>query len=243
MCASVAAIGACALILVCASAPVLAAHPLQTEDTGTQGAGNIEIENGLSRTRSDAGTALVYQPQVSLGLTPTVDLMVQPSWLRQGGVSGPGDTNLDVKWRFFGMAPWSLGVRSGLALATSDNGLGLPHGTLAAHGTLVATYDDAPWTVHANLGFDPASSGVRPFLPHASVALMWAARDRWIWTLDAGASADPDARRHAWPVTLLGGVIYTLMPSLDVDAGYQLSADAWPQTRQWLLGLTYRFAP
>src|SRR5690242_6130420 len=80
--------------------PAHAAHPLQTEDTGTQGTGNIEIENGLQRARSGPDSVIVYQPQVSLGLSTTFDAIVQPSFVswRTRGPGGPdasglGDTN------------------------------------------------------------------------------------------------------------------------------------------------------
>ena len=62
-----------------ASRAAFAAHPLQTEDTGTQGPGNVEIENGFSRARSGSSTLAVYQPQLSLGLATPFDAIVQPS--------------------------------------------------------------------------------------------------------------------------------------------------------------------
>jgi hypothetical protein len=236
--------GACLLALACACAPAFAAHPLQTEDTGTQGTGNVEIENGLSWTRADGSTVFVYQPQLSFGATPALDLIVQPSWVRQADARGWGDTNLDVKWRFFAAAPWSFGVRAGAALATGETGLGLPHGTASPHGTLIATYDEAPWTFHANLGLqrNPAATGERRYQQRVSGAVMWAANEHLIWTADASLRADPDPNRRTWPATLLGGVIYSVNPGLDLDVGYQGSAGAKPQARQWLMGLTYRFA-
>jgi len=233
------------LLLSSLNGAALAAHPLQTEDTGTQGKGNIEVENGLSWTRAAGATAFVFQPQLSYGLTPELDLIAQPTWTRQPGLRGFSDTNLDVKWRFFGAAPWSLGLRAGAALPTGDSRLGLPHGTASAHGLLVATYDEQPFTLHANVGMDrnPASAGMRRNIYRASAALMWAAREGLIWTLDAGTSSDPDPGRRAWPATLLGGVIYTVNAGLDVDLGYQVSTGARPSTRQVLMGLTFRFAP
>ncbi len=106
-----------------------AAHPLLTEDTGTQGSGNVEVENGLSWNRTGAATAFMYRPQLSLGLSPTFDLIVQPSWLSsrsEGSVAaqGWGDTNLDAKGRFFGDVPMSLAIRAGVTLATNQRGLG-----------------------------------------------------------------------------------------------------------------------
>jgi hypothetical protein len=236
-------------MLALAVAPAFAAHPLQTEDTGTQGEGNVEIENGLARARFDATTLTMYQPQVSLGLSPTFDAIVQPSWIRQRSpgarsVSAPGDANVDAKWRFWGSDPWSFALRAGLVTPTGRRGLGLPHGGVAEHVLLVATWDGAPTTVHANVGLAraPGAPGTRATVAHVSAALMQAIDERLILTVDGEADQDPDSRRHAWPGSLLAGAIWTARPGLDLDVGYQRSIDAQPLNRQWMAGLTWRFA-
>jgi len=240
---------ALAVATVIASNAAFAAHPLQTEDTGTQGEGNVELENGLSWSRADGSHVFAYQPQISYGLAPTVDVIVQPSWLDVHGggtrTAGWGDTNFDAKWRFFGEAPLSFAVRAGATLATSEEGLGLRHGTVSTHALFVATVDAAPFTVHANLGLsqNPASAGGRTRVGHASAALMWAPNERLTLTVDGGASSNPDPARKSWPATLLAGAIYTVRPGLDVDVGYQSAVAASTPLRQWLMGVTYRFAP
>jgi len=227
-----------------------AAHPLQTEDTGTQGTGNVEFENGLLRSRAGASKTFVYQPQLSYGASPTLDLIVQPSWLtnRDEGsatVRGWGDTNLDAKWRFFGAAPLSFALRAGATLATNQRGLGLRHGEVSAHALLVATFDAAPFTLHGNLGLsrNPNGTAGRTWVRRVSAALMWAADERLTLTVDGGTESNPDPARGPWPATLLVGAIYTIRPGLDVDIGYQSSVRAAVPTREWLVGLTCRFAP
>ena len=238
-----------AAVLALVAPPVFAAHPLQTEDTGTQGAGNVELENGLSRARFDATTSTTYQPQVSVGLATTVDAIVQPSlvWLHartQSAVSGRGDTNVDGKWRFRGSDPWSFAVRAGVLAPTSTHGLGLPHGQWSEHALLVATWDDAPTTVHANLGVTrvPRAPGARSMIGHVSAALMQALNERLILTVDGAVDQDPDASRKSRPGSLLAGAIWTARPGLDLDVGYQRSFSAQPVDRQWMAGLTYRFS-
>ena len=226
-----------------------AAHPLQTEDTGTQGTGNIEFENGLTWSRTGNTKDFSYQPQVSYGLTPALDLIGQPSWLIHRDESGAtvrdfGDTNLDAKWRFFGSAPLSLAVRAGVTLATSGQGLGNPHGKVATHALIAATYDAAPFTTHFNLGLaqNPSGTDERKRIASTSAAFMWAVNEQLILTVDGSVAQNPSPARKAWPGTLLGGAIYTIKPGLDADIGWQSSLGAAPTTRQWLLGLTYRFA-
>ena len=226
-----------------------AAHPLQTEDTGTQGASNVEIENGLQRARFDSTTLTTFQPQVSVGLATTVDAIVQPSlvWQHapdQSSVSGWGDTNIDGKWRFWGSDPWSFAIRAGVLAPTSQHELGLPHGDVSEHALLVATWDDSPTTVHANLGFThlPRAAGGRENVAHASVAVMQQVNESLILTVDGELDQDPSMSRKTWPGSLLGGVIWTAKPGLDLDVGYQRSFNAQAVTRQWMAGLTYRFS-
>ena len=236
-----------------AGGAAFAAHPLQTEDTGTQGAANLELENGFSRERDrDAGatTVLAWQPQLSVGAAPTVDAIVQPSLVsvRARGAatrSGAGDTNLDLKWRFLGVDPWSLAVRAGLELPTARAGLGLRHGQLGEHVLLVATCDAAPTTLHANLGAThvPPAPGVRATSALVSAALLQQVDERLALTVDGQFTQDPDPARRAWPGDVLAGAIWTLRPGLDVDVGWQASLRAEPASRQWLAGLTWRFSP
>lgn len=243
------------LFAVLAMAPAAyAAHPLQTEDTGTQGTGNVELENGLLWSRSAGNRLFSYQPQFSWGLSSSFDLIVQPSWLSSQDSGSPaqrgrGDTNLDIKWRFAAAQPWSLALRAGLTLPTSTNNgtgaLGLPDGRYGSHALLAVTWDAAVFTMHANLGLalNPQGSGARARVATASAAMMWVLTERIALTLDCGQSSNPDPRRTAWEGSTLAGVIYSVQPGLDVDLGYQTSWRAAQPSHQWLLGLTYRFAP
>ncbi|WP_454725464.1 MULTISPECIES: transporter [Cupriavidus] len=230
--------------------PAFGAHPLEAEDTSTQGKGNIELENGLSWLRADGATVFTYQPQVSYGLTPTLDLLVQPSWVRGfdpdgARTRGLGDTNIDAKWRFYGSAPWAFGTRLGVTAPTSQHGLGLPHDKVSAHALMLATYDAAPFTFHGNLGLarNPEDGGTRRWEKRVAAAVMWAANEHLILTAEAVAVTDPSPASGAWPVTLLAGVIYTVVPGLDIDIGYQSTMRARVPSHEWRLGFTYRFAP
>jgi hypothetical protein len=229
--------------------PAFAAHPLQTEDTGTQGARNVELENGFARAVGAGSVLSTYQPQLSVGLATTVDAIVQPSFVvahprGQAVVSGLGDTNLDGKWRFWGADPWSLAVRAGLELPTAQRGLGLRHGQVSEHALLVATWDAAPTTVYANVGLThlPENGDARRDVGIVSAAVLHTVSERLILTVDGEFNQDPSALRHGWPGSLLAGAIWTARPGLDLDVGYQLSINAAAVTRQWMAGLTYRFA-
>jgi len=242
-----------ALALVGGSSAVLAAHPLQTEDTGTQGAGNVELENGSTFQRTREGHVAMYQLQASLGATADLDLIVQPAWLRQrtsdgATASGPGDTNVDAKWRYFGASPLTLAIRAGGTVTTASRGLGIGGHRPALHAVLVATLDLAPLSLHVNVGDtrEPSGTGLRGHVPFVSSAALYALDERWMLCGELAASRDPDPRVVPWSASVLAGVIRTLRPGLDLDAGWQSNvwaSSAAPHSRQWLVGLTWRFAP
>jgi hypothetical protein len=98
--------------------------------------------------------------------------------------------------------------------------------------------------VHANLGLArvPREPGTRATVAHASAAVMQQVDERLILTADGEVDQDPDPSRRSWPGSLLGGLIWTARPGLDLDIGYERSFGAQPVNRQWMAGLTYRFS-
>ena len=220
-----------------------------TEDTGTQGTGNAELELGYSWSTDSGDRSFLFQPQLSVGATPTLDLIVQPSWYSNdiGGdsVHGAGDTNLDVKWRFLGHDPYSLAVRAGVTAATSQHDIGLPDGRVAEHAVLVGTYDAAPLTIDANLGYahNPDVVDLRANLYHLSAAAVYAAGERLALVLDVDVDSNADATKASMPAVALVGAIYTWRPGLDVDVGYRAGLNSAAGARQWLLGITFRGSP
>lgn len=227
---------------------VFAGHPMLSEDTGTQGKSNWELELGYAWIQSSADRSFLFQPQLSYGASPTLDLIVQPSWTTVDGapgrVRGLGDTNLDAKWRFYGAAPWSIGIRAGLELPTAQRGLGLPNGNVSPHAILVATVDLTPFAFDANLGYSyvPGDARQRPDRYHFSAAATYAANERLFLVLDAAADSNSDSTPGSSQAVALLGVIYTVHPGLDVDIGYRGRVGAVGPVHQWLLGITFRGA-
>src|SRR4051794_37476811 len=191
-----------------------------SEDTGTQGIRNAELELGYAWSQDHGADIFLFQPQLSYGTTATFDLIIQPSWTivdapgTQGRERGLGDTNFDFKWRFYGAAPWSMGVRAGLEVPTAHADLGLPKHKVSPHGLLVLTGDLNPITLDANLGYSrmPDYPGARPDLLHFSFAATYAMNERAFLVLDTAVDSNPDARKSRRPAVALLGVIYTVRP-------------------------------
>jgi hypothetical protein len=151
-----------------------AAHPFVTDDTGTQGKGNWQLELQVDLLRSertaDTGSGPVEQkrklnafvPVLSYGILDSLDLQLGLSHLRlrttENGVvtedeSGLSDSTLEVKWRFLEAGAFSLAVKPGVLLPTGDETKGLGTGSTSWGVALLATYDAEPWTFIGNVAY------------------------------------------------------------------------------------------
>jgi len=154
-----------------------AAHPFVTDDTGTQGKGNwqLELQGDLLRSErtADTGSGPVEQkrklnafiPVLSYGILDSLDIQFGLSHVRlrttENGVvtedeSGMSDSTLEVKWRFLEAGAFSLAVKPGLLLPTGDEAKGLGTGSTSWGVALLATYDAEPWTFLGNVAYSKA---------------------------------------------------------------------------------------
>jgi hypothetical protein len=177
-----------------------AAHPFITDDTGTQGAGNWQLELMAQRDRhgalGDAGVGPVQQrirstlfnPVLSHGIGETVDIAFGVNYLRSrtsengllaGDASGKGDSSLELKWRFYDKDGASLALKPGLSLPTGNEGKGLGTGRTFWSVNLIGMIEPKPWAVFGNVAY------ARPRYQLAQNAAD--NRDR-LWRVSAGAT-------------------------------------------------------
>ena len=194
-------------IALCAlwAGPLHAAHPYITDDTGTQGSGNWQLELMAERDRNartaDAGSGAVHEvrkltlinPVLTYGVLDSLDVAFGLSHLRQrttedGTVTqaaeGSGDSTLELKWRFFERNGLSLGLKPGLSLPTGDEERGLGSGRLSWGVNFILTQEAGPWTFLANVAYTRAryelpadAEANRAHLWRVSAGLGYALRD------------------------------------------------------------------
>jgi hypothetical protein len=239
-------------ILLAGAGEAFAAHPLLTEDTGTQGAGKFELELGNAWTRDGGQRAYEFGPQLSYGVLPNLDGILRPTGnaLRTAGdgatttVRGAGDTAVDVKWRFYEAAAISLATRAGIDAPTGDAAHGLGAGRATYHVLAVASVPAAPLALHANLGYTRARGDAvnRRDLFHASTAAVVIIDSGWQLLLyDIAVHTNPERMRSVAPGIVRIGAIYTVRPDCDVDFGYQMRLNHAAPARVLLAGLTVRW--
>jgi hypothetical protein len=234
-----------------------AAHPLITDDTGTQGKGKAQLElnsefnsdkdNGVKTTGGEVAAALSY------GLADNVDLVLGMPYVwgkvKEDGVvvyneKGLSDMSLELKWRFYEADNgWSFALKPGVSLPTGDDAKGLGAGRAAYGIAFITTKELKPWAFHFNLGYVYSDNKVdeRKDIWHVSAAAeVEVVKDLKI-VGNIGMQRNPDKALNTNPAFILGGLIYSLAENMDVDFGVKAGLNKPETDLTFLAGITLRF--
>lgn len=233
-----------------------AAHPLLTEDTGTQGAGNYQLEltHDLSHNE-DAGTkerAKSINAVFSIGLTDTIDAILglpyeqltERTGAASTSVSGHADMEVAAKWRFYDEGPLSFALRPGLGLPTGNEDEGLSADTVIPSLFAVMTYTSDPWTFNLHLGYTRIldnGAEERGHIYHASASIEYSINESLRLVGDASVESNPAKSGHPNVGSAVIGLVYSLTPDLDFDFGYRKGLTDVAPDHAWLTGLAWRF--
>ena len=245
------------VILLCTLTPLSAraAHPLITEDTGTQGRGNFQAEltNEQFTIEEDAGKQKLALTTLTLtyGVVDSVDMIVSVPYLKLGasesdgtpGTQGIGDLGLDVKWRFYEDGRLSVAIKSGLTFPTGDDVLNLGAGRHTWNAYIVSTYGLDQWAFHLHLGHFHFSNelNARVNIWHASAAVERKLSDGLRIVIDTGVDTNTDPEANKELVFLITGLIYSPRPNLDLDVGYKIESTDSLRANGLLTGITLRW--
>ena len=232
-----------------------AGHPLLTEDTGTQGAGNFQLEltydqgdtkNPDTKTREQSANAVL-----SIGLTDELDAIfslpyerISERGLPDSTVKGFADVEIAAKWRFYEDGPLSLAVRPGLGLPTGNDDKGLSAGHVAPSLFGVMTYATDPWAFHLHLGYGHnVFEGLdqRNHIYHASVAAEYFVSESLRFVGDTSVESNPDLSGDSSVASMLFGLVVSMTPDLDLDLGYRVGLTDPAPDSTWQAGLALRF--
>ena len=232
-----------------------AAHPLITEDTGTQGRGNFQVEltNEQFTIEEDAGKQKLALTALTLsyGVVDSVDLIVSVPYLKLGasesngtpGTQGMGDIGLDVKWRFYEEGKLSVAIKSGLTFPTGDDVLNLGAGRHTWSAYIVSSYVLDQWAFHLHLGHFHFSNELhdRVNIWHASAAVERKLTDDLRIVIDMGVDTNTDPEANKELVFLIAGFIYSPRPNIDLDVGYKVESTDSLNANALLTGITLRW--
>jgi hypothetical protein len=241
--------------LLLPAAPSFGAHPLITEDTGTQGLGNWQLELTAEYGREDtAGVeddAADFAAVFSYGLRDNLDLLLTLPYShldsKENGVTttthGLGDVGLDAKWRFFEEGRVSVALKTGVTFPTGDEADGLGAGKSNFNINLVTSFETGPWGYHIHLGYlrNRNVHDERDVIQHASLALTRMATENLKLVVDLGSFTAADRAFDQDNSFLTLGAIYGVNDDFDIDIGLKHGLSEPETDTTLLLGVAFRF--
>lgn len=232
-----------------------AAHPLITDDAGTQGKGKFQLEvNGEYAHDDEDGVtadAAEIATMLSCGIGDTIDVVLgipyQYIRAKDPGAAirekGGSDTSLELKWRFYEKEGLSFALKPGITLPTGDEAKGLGAGKATYGLFFIATRELEPWAFHLNLGYGRNENKVdeREDIWHVSLASERVLVKDLKAVANLGIERNPDRTSSSHPAFILGGLIYSLSERLDVDFGVKRGLNKPETDYSILAGAALRF--
>jgi hypothetical protein len=248
----------CAALIMPASS--WAAHPLITDDAGTQGKGKFQLEvNGqydsdqetvagvsTKETGGQVSTTLSYGIDENTDVVLTVPHQwdkLQENGMTTSNVNGLSDTTLEVKMRFYEKDGLSLALKPGVIMPTGDENKGLGAGKAGYSAFFITTKEAAPWAFHMNLGYirNENKADEEKNIWHASLAATYEVIKNLKVVGNLGIERNPDKVSDNDPAFLLGGVIYSVVENFDIDFGVKTGLTSSETDLALMAGTTFRF--
>jgi hypothetical protein len=239
-----------------------AAHPLITDDTGTQGKGKLQFEfiGEYGVEKEDGVTERGYQiptiPFLSYGLADTIDVVFGIPYTsirtEEAGtataVRGITDASIELKARFYEKDGLSLAIKPGVSLPTGNENKGLGNGKASYSAFFITTKEAAPWAFHFNAGYvrneyklQAGEVANRKDIWHVSLASQVEVVKDLNVVANIGMERNPDKTSDTDPAFILGGLIYSISEYLDVDIGIKGGLNKTETDYSVLAGITWRF--
>ena len=246
-----------------------AAHPFITDDAGTQGKGNwqLELQGDFLRDKRTAGGVErkdkldVHTSVLCYGILENLDVQVGIGYLGRrttangttiADESGMSDSALELKWRFYEKDDFSLALKPGLTLPTGNEDKGLGTGKSSWAIALLATYEAEPWTFLGNIAYARARFK-RPQDEAESRVDLWRVSGGASYALsgevklvgEVGLRSN-ESRNDAFlpdSTSQFGmlGVIYSPTRKIDLDLGFRKTFNRAEFDKAFLVGATFRW--
>ena len=249
------------------SVPAFAAHPLMTDDTGTQGKGKFQFELNSENLTDHEVKGSIFEKEtggnvvaaLTYGIADNLDFAVESTFqwsslMQNGSIfsdeKGIGDTTLKIKWKFFESSPdqFSLALKPRVTFPTGDPQKGLGNGNISGGVLLIATREWEHRALHCNFGYAHNSYSLaqdRALFKHdiwnASVAAEVHMTKKLRSVADISIDSNSENTEFPNRVFVLGGLIYSVTDSFDLDLGVKAGLNNAETDKTILAGLTVRF--
>lgn len=250
-------------MLVIFSSPLHAAHPLITDDAGTQGTGRFQLEVNSEFIDNEDGAVDETGGEVaailSYGVAENIDFIlgmpyawytVKESGATVAEADGVGDLFFEVKWKFFEYENRGLSValKPAVSFPTGDEKKGLGNGEISGGGTLLVSKEGVLGSLHLNLGYtrnayslDEDDMFLQKDIWYASFAGEINVTADMVGVCNIGVETNPEKGKNDHPAFILGGLIYSVTDDFDIDAGVKWGLNDAETDTTWLTGVALRF--
>lgn len=229
--------------------------PLITDNTGTQGKGNgqIEISNGLAfhNEHRCIENSSEISPVFTFGIFDNTDFVVGYPFLNSSVqddtsisiVSGFSDLNMEIKYRFLQNEVISLAIKPGISFPTGNYIEGLGSGRFSESLFFIMTAEFSSMYINGNLGYlrNENKCGDAINIWHASVDADFSLSDEFHFVLNSGIEKNPNLTVKTNPVFGLVGFYYFINENCEISIGYKYGITKTETNHAFIYGLTLRF--
>ena len=255
----VAILGASILLAVQA----FAAHPLITDDTGTQGKGAVLIESSINYLKDNEFRSTVVPLGLTAGISETMDvgvelpyLLLRPSAVTGQPERGCSDVNFKFKHRFYeqekkdgeqGPAERSLAYQVAFIQPSGSEEKGLGAGITRWNARLMGTTEWESTEVSANVGYDSSGRALRrgnfvfDYAVSFSIVAKYEQTKPWEPVVELAVVRVKGADGYERISTALAGIIYEPSEQFYVDAGVRAGLNERSEDYALLAGFGYKF--
>ncbi len=248
------------VLMASAAGTSFGAHPLITDDTGTQGKGKLQFEfiGEYAHDKENGVTEKGYEtptiPFLSYGLSDSIDIVFGLPYVsvitkeaETAAVRGLGDASIEVKALFYEKEGLTLALKPGLSLPTGDEEKGLGNGKMSYSAFFITTKESEPWAFHFNVGYvrneyklDVDNEANRKDIWHISLASQVEVIKDLNLVANIGMERNPDKTSDTHPAFILGGFIYSVSENVDIDMGIKSGLNKTETDYSILVGITWR---
>ena len=211
---------------LCVSGNSYAAHPLISDDAGTVGTGNFELEVNVEYANDNGDSETQLAATLSAGIRENIDFVTTVPYLftriDEGAETlkddGLSDITVEVKWRFYEKEGLSFAIKPGIILPTGEEQEGLGDGKAAYSLHFLTTKDLDPVTLDLDLGYIKNRKELRDIW-HYTLAAEYVVSKPLTLVANIGGETNPDRESNVHPLFLLGGMIYKINEYFSIDFG------------------------
>jgi len=248
------------LLSIFCSVPSFAAAPLITDDAGTQGEGKYQLELDYAAGVKTTNSGQELSTTFTWGIVENVDVIVglpydwspfteegRPIAIQKGF----SDTAVNIKWKFLDHSKengLSLALKPGVTFPTGSAQKGLGNGEMSEGIMLIATQEWQHGAFHCNIGYtrnayslEEDKEALRRDIWHASIATEVNMMKNLRSVADIGIDTNTVKASGTHPVYIIGGLIYSVTDSLDLDIGFQGGLNNTAPQATFLAGMTTKF--